>query len=136
MKTVSLIRVYVSKRMSGTLTPNCQHSATRYNSVHFHLIGRLCFKSHGWLRMKMKLRFIVQKRKYIWFVIEILIFWLKNCAASGRCINSSEAAISLFNTRGNSILYFKIDSFEKWILTWRYKWIQNLLMGFPGIIVP
>lgn len=48
--------------------------STPYNFVHFHVIGRLCFKSHGWLRMEMKSQFIIQKKEYIRVVIEMLVF--------------------------------------------------------------
>lgn len=114
--------VYVSKgRVTHTHTYFCQQSPVPYSFVHFHVIGRLCFKSHGWLRIEMKSHIIIQKKEYIWVVIEILVFWLKNCAASGRCINPSVAAIQLFNRRGNGILYFEIGIFEKCVLTWRYE---------------
>lgn len=59
----------------------------------------------------MKSQFIIQKKEYIWVVIEILVFGLKNCVASGECVNSPVAAISLLNSTGNGTLYFKIDIF-------------------------
>ena len=83
-----VLRVCLKWCVTYTHTQLCQQSPTPYNFVHFHIIGRLCFKSHGWLRMEMKSQFIIQK-EYIWVVIEILVFWLKNWAASGRCINPS-----------------------------------------------
>lgn len=59
----------------------------------------------------MKLHFIIQRKEYIWVVIEILVFGLKNCVASGGCVNSPVAAISLLNGIENGTLYFKIYIF-------------------------